>query len=81
LIRIADARALAQALHERYDHARAITLIGRLSQKALFGGRADEVVFWALVFAHYCGGDLSPSTASELDAFAPYILRDPKMTP
>ena len=78
MIRIADARALARALHDRYHHARAITLVARLSQKALFGGRADEVVFWALVFAHYCGGDLSPSTVSELDAFAPFILRDPE---
>ena len=81
MIRIADARALAQALHDRYEHARAITLIARLSHKALFGGRPDEVVFWALVFAHYCGGDLSPSTANELEEFAPFILRDPKMSP
>ena len=81
MIRTADARALALALHDRYDHARAITLIARLSQKALFGGRADEVVFWALVFAHYCGGDLSSSTVGELDAFAPFILRDPDTPP
>ena len=76
MIRISDARAVAEALHDRYEHARAITLIARLSQKALFGGRADEVVFWALVFAHYCGGDLSPQIEKQLAAFAPFILRD-----
>ncbi len=77
MIRISDARALARALRDRYEHARAVTLIARLSNKALFCGRADEVVFWALVFAHYCGGDLSPSIEAELDVFAPFILRDP----
>ena len=77
MIRISDARAVAEALHDRYEHARAVTLIARVSQKALFGGRADEVVFWALVFAHYCGDDLTPSTASQLDAFSHFILRDP----
>ncbi len=76
MIRFSDAKALAVALHDRYEHARAVTLIARLSQKALFSGRADEVVFWALVFAHYCGGDLSPATETELEAFAPFILRD-----
>ena len=76
MIRISDARAVAEALHDRYEHARAITLIARLSQKALFGGRADEVVFWALVFANYCGGDLSSEVEKQLAAFAPFILRD-----
>lgn len=77
MIRIPDARVVAQELHARYEHARAITLIGRVSQKALFGGRPDEVMFWALVFAHYCGGDLSPAIDTQLDAFQPFIVRDP----
>ena len=81
MIRFSDAQAVAQALHDRYEHARAVTLIARILQKALFGGRADEVVFWALVYAHYCGGDLSPSTANQLDAFAPFILREPEKKP
>jgi hypothetical protein len=81
LIRISDAQAVARALRDRYEHTRAVTLIARLSQKAMFGGRADEVVFWALVFAHYCGGDLSPAVDKQLDAFAPYILRDPAVKP
>lgn len=77
LIRDAEAKAVADELHVRYEHARAVTLIGRLLQKALFGGRPDEVVFWALVFAHYCGGDLNSSTERQLGEFAPFILRDP----
>ncbi len=77
MIRFSDAQAVAQALHGRYEHARAVTLIARILQKALFGGRADEVVFWALVYAHYCGDDLLGSVDKQLDAFAPFILRDP----
>jgi hypothetical protein len=77
MVRISDAEVVAQELHARYERARAITLIGRVSQKALFGGRPDEVVFWAFVFAHYCGGDLSPAVAGQLSAFEPFILRDP----
>lgn len=77
MIRIPEAKAVALELHARYKHARAITLIGRVSQKALFGGRPDEVMFWALVFAHYCGGDLSPAIDNQLDAFEPFIVRDP----
>ena len=77
MIRNADAKAVAHELHARYDHARAVTLIGRLLTKALFGGRPDEVVFWALVYAHYCGGDLSPTTKAQLDDLSPFILRNP----
>ena len=40
-------------------------------------GRSDEVVFWALVHAHYRGGDLCSSTEEELNYFAPWIIRDP----
>ncbi len=77
MIRTADTRILAQELHARYDPARAITLIGRTLQKALFTGRPDEVVFWALVFAHYTGGDLCPSTEEQLNVFARFFIRDP----
>jgi len=76
MIRMIDAKVVADELRSRYEHARAVTLMGRTIQKALFGGRPDEVVFWALVYAHYCGGDLNPVIDRQLDAFAPFILRD-----
>ena len=76
MIRMTDAMVVAGELHARYDHARAVTLMARTMQKALFGGRPDEVVFWALVYAHYCGGELSPSIDGQLDT-VPFILRDP----
>jgi hypothetical protein len=53
-----------------------VTLIGRTLQKALFAGRSDEVVFWALVHAHYRGGDLCASVEEQLNAFSSFILRD-----
>lgn len=77
MIRTSDAKAVATALRERYDPLRAVTLIARLLQKALFTGRANEVVFWALVHAHYCGGSLSPLTEEQLAAFSQFILTDP----
>ncbi|MBN9489838.1 MAG: hypothetical protein J0H44_21585 [Alphaproteobacteria bacterium] len=76
MIRMTDAKVVAGELRSRYEHARAVTLMGRTMQKALFGGRPDEVVFWALVYAHYCGGDLSPTVDKQIDAFGPSILRD-----
>lgn len=72
----AEAKVLALAIRERFEHLRAITLIGRLMQKALFHGQANEVIYWALVFAHYNGGDLTPRTDQELDAFSSAIRRD-----
>jgi hypothetical protein len=77
VIRTADAKTVANELHARYDPARAVTLIGRTLQKALFAGRSDDVVFWALVHAHYRGGDLCCSTEEQLSAFSQFILRDP----
>jgi hypothetical protein len=77
VIRTADTKIVASELHTRYDPARAVTLIGRTLQKALFAGRSDEVVFWALVHAHYRGGDLCPSTEEQLSAFAAFIIRGP----
>jgi hypothetical protein len=77
MIRTTDTKIVAHELHTRYDHARAVTLIGRTLQKALFAGRSDEVVFWALVHAHYRGGDLCGSTEEQLSAFSDFIIRDP----
>jgi hypothetical protein len=77
VIRTAETKIVAKELRARYDHLRAVTLIGRAMQKALFAGRADEVVFWALVHAHYCRGNLCDSTMEQLNFFAPFIVRDP----
>jgi predicted RecB family nuclease len=77
VIRTADTKIVAQELHMRYDHVRAVTIIGRTLQKALFAGRSDEVVFWALVHAHYRGGDLCSVAEEQLHAFADFIIRDP----
>lgn len=70
VIRKADTKFIAKELHTRYDPARAVVLIGRVIQKALFGGRSEEVVFWALVHAHYRGSGLSDSTEKQLSPFA-----------
>jgi hypothetical protein len=77
VIRTTDTKIVAHELHKRYDPLRAVTLIGRTLEKALFAGRSDEVVFWALVHAHYRGGDLSDTTEEQLNLFAPFIARDP----
>lgn len=77
MIRTADTKIVASELHARYDPVRAVTLIGRTLQKALFAGRSDEVVFWALVHAHYRGGDLCPSVEEQLSWFSSFIIRDP----
>lgn len=50
--------------------------MGRLLLKALFAGLSDEVVFWALVHAHYRGGDLCAPVEEQLAAFSEFILRD-----
>lgn len=76
LIRMADTKVVAQHLHARYEPLRAVTLIGRTMQKALFAGRSDEVVFWALVHAHYRGGELCGATEAELAAFRASIVPD-----
>jgi hypothetical protein len=73
----ADTKRVANELHLRYEPARAIVLMSRLLQKALFTGRSDEVVFWALVHAHYRGGDLSDRSHKQLASFSDYILPDP----
>ena len=77
MIRKADTKVIAQELHSRYEPARAVVLIGRSLQKALFAGRSDEVVFWALVHAHYRGDDLCAANEEGLSLFSDYILADP----
>jgi hypothetical protein len=76
MIRARDAKIVADALHERYNPVRAIVLIARVLQKALFAGRADDVVFWALVYAHYRGDDLSPATQEQLSIFSAFLEFD-----
>jgi hypothetical protein len=77
-IRHSDAKQLAAKLHRRYDSKlQAVTLIGQCMTKALFAAKADAVVFWALVHAHYRGGPLCDETDQELSAFADFILPDP----
>ncbi|SDR63768.1 hypothetical protein SAMN05519103_09016 [Rhizobiales bacterium GAS113] len=76
MIRMSDTKAVAGELHTRYDPARAVVLIGRLLQRALFAGRSDDVLFWALVHAHYRGGDLCDATEEQLSAFSRFIQRD-----
>lgn len=80
VILTAETKMVAHELHARYDHPRAVTLIGRTLQKALFAGRSDEVVFWALVHAHYCGGNLCAPVEEQLNAFSDFIIRDPSET-
>ena len=41
--------------------------------KALFGGRSDEVVFWALVHAHHRGGDLCEAIEDQLSPIARHL--------
>jgi len=80
VILTAETKMVAHELHARYDHLRAVTLIGRTLQKALFAGRSDEVVFWALVHAHYRGGDLCAPVEEQLNSFSDFIIRDPSET-
>jgi hypothetical protein len=54
---LVTAKQVADALHDRYDPIRAVTLIGRSISKALFAGQPDEVIFWAVVHVRYCGHD------------------------
>lgn len=74
MIRMTDAKLVAQELHTRYEPMRAVVLISRAMQKAVFAGRSDDVVFWALVYANYRGADLSDATAAQLAAFRDLIL-------
>lgn len=77
MVSMTDAKLVARELHARYVPIRAVVLVSRLLQKALFAGRSDEVVFWALVHAHYRGGELSDATGEQLGAFRAKILPGP----
>jgi len=77
MIRMSDAKAVAGELHERYEPLRAVVLVSRSLQRALFAGRSDDVVFWALVHAHYRGDDLCDSVEQQLASLAGMIIRDP----
>jgi hypothetical protein len=77
LIRTTDTKTLAAELQSRYEPIRAVTIMGRLMEKALFAGKSDEVLFWALVHAHYRGGDLCDATEQELSVFSEFILHEP----
>jgi hypothetical protein len=77
VIRTADAKIVAQELRVRYKPARAVTLMGREIQRAVFSGRSDDLVFWALVHAHYRGDDLCPTTEKHLSMFRRFFIKDP----
>ncbi len=77
MIKVSEAKRIARQLHDRLEPSRAIVLIASKLQKALFAGHSDRVVFWALVHAHYNGGDLSDTAEEELSLFSDFIERDP----
>lgn len=74
MTRVVEAERVAQAMRTRYEPVRALTLISRLMLKGVFAGCSDEVVFWALVHAHYRGTDLSAPIQSALEALGPELL-------
>ena len=76
-IRRAEAREMAVKLRKRYDDPlQAVTIIGQCMTKALFAAKADKVVFWALVHAHYLGSPLCDETDRELAASGLFSLSD-----
>lgn len=73
----ASAKAMAAKLHERYDEPlQAITTIGQCMTKALFAGKSDVVLFWALVHAHYRVADLYGDTESPTAQLSEIVLPD-----
>ena len=66
--------SVAREIEGRYTPLRAVTLTARLLQKAIFAGRSDEVVFWALVYAFYRGNGLNAFTAEQLESFRAELL-------
>jgi len=71
---LGNAASVARELKGRYDPLRAVTLTARLLQKAMFAGRSDEVVFWALVYAFYRGNGLNALTREKLESFRAELL-------
>lgn len=76
LISRADAKVVAEELHVRYDPVRAVVLIGRLITKGVFAGRSDDVVFWALVHAHFRGSDLTSWSEQQLAGLPEAVFTD-----
>ena len=72
-----DALIIANEIRTRYDPLRAVTLIARAIVRALFGGRTDDVIFWALVHAHYRGIEVSDRLEQQLAAFLDRTSSDP----
>lgn len=72
--RVPEAERVAQVMRARYEPVRALTLISRLMLKGVFAGRADEVLFWALVHAHYRGSGPSEPIQSALEALGSEVL-------
>jgi hypothetical protein len=72
-----SAKAMAAKLHGRYDDSlQAITTIGQCMTKALFAGKSDIVLFWALVHAHYLAAALSGDPVSAIAQLSEIVLPD-----
>lgn len=71
-----ETRVLANELHSRHEPLQAVTLIGRMMTKALFAGKSNDVLYWALVYAYYRGEKLSDFTKKQLASFRGCILPD-----
>lgn len=69
MIRSRDVDAVVCALRRRYAPLRAVALMARSIERALYAGRASDVVFWALVFARYRGGPLDDFAESRVLSF------------
>jgi hypothetical protein len=72
-----DARIVATEIRRRYESLRSVTLIGRCMLRALFDGRSDDVVFWALVHAHYREAAVNDRLEQQLEALAKFRREDP----
>ena len=72
----ADAKVVAEEIHARYDPVRAVVLIARLITKGVFAGRSDDVVFWALVHAHFRGAALTSWSEQQLAELPEAIFTD-----
>lgn len=65
-IKFDSPKMVAGHLRERYDPVRATTLIGQKMLKALFAGRSNDVLFWALVNSHYIDGETCETLKHEI---------------
>lgn len=72
-----DARIVAIEICTRYEPLRSVTLIGRCMLRALFEGRSDDVVFWALVHAHYRETRVNDRLEQQLETLAKFRREDP----